>query len=130
MLFRSRLCAAAALDHPWMLRFSRTDKNHKYTISTNLRTRFNKNFNEDLGIYLDFDEDLDNHEYLQNSLQQPNVTAPFFYFFIFILKSVLAWSLGLWRDVNAPATSTAADPPKKYKCSYCPKKFKDFSRLR
>ena len=37
-----RLCAAAALDHPWMLRFSGADKNHKYTISTNLRTRFDK----------------------------------------------------------------------------------------
>ena len=35
-----RLYAAAALDHPWMLRFSGTDKNRKYTISTNLRTRF------------------------------------------------------------------------------------------
>ena len=37
-----RLCAATALDHPWMLRFSGTDKNHQYTISTSLRTRFDK----------------------------------------------------------------------------------------
>ena len=37
-----RLCAAAALDHPWMLRFSGTDKNRKYIISTNLKTRFDE----------------------------------------------------------------------------------------
>ena len=37
-----RLCAAAALDHPWMLRFSGTDKNQKYIISTNLSTRFDE----------------------------------------------------------------------------------------
>ena len=35
-----RLHAAAALDHSWMLRFSGADNNHKYTINTNLRTRF------------------------------------------------------------------------------------------
>jgi len=37
-----RLDAAAALGHPGMLRFSGTDKNRKYTISTNLRTIFYK----------------------------------------------------------------------------------------
>ena len=35
-----RLDASAALGHPWMLQFSGTDKNRKYTISTKLRTRF------------------------------------------------------------------------------------------
>ena len=34
------------------------------------------------------------------------------------------------RNVNAPATSTAADPPKKLICPYCPKvNFKDNSKL-
>ena len=35
-----RLDATAALNHPWMLRSSGTDKDRKYIISTNLRTRF------------------------------------------------------------------------------------------
>ena len=35
-----RLNTATALDHPWMLHFSGTDKNRKYIISANLRTRF------------------------------------------------------------------------------------------
>jgi len=35
-----RLDATAALSHPWMLRFSGTDKNGKYAISIKLRTRF------------------------------------------------------------------------------------------
>ena len=35
-----RLDAAAALAHPWMLRFSEADKNSKHTISTELKTRF------------------------------------------------------------------------------------------
>ena len=39
-----RLCAATALDHPWMLPFSGTDdyNSHKYTITPNLRTRFDE----------------------------------------------------------------------------------------
>ena len=37
-----RLYAAAALDHPWMHHFSGPDKNRKYTISTNLRARFDE----------------------------------------------------------------------------------------
>ena len=41
-----RLDAAAALDHPWILHFSETDQNRKYTISTNLRTRFSQAFDK------------------------------------------------------------------------------------
>ena len=39
-----RLCTAAALDHPWMLPFSGTDNynNRKYTITPNLRTKFDE----------------------------------------------------------------------------------------